>query len=196
MTKFDITSSTIHLLNLKRVFIGLPTNDENMHMMNFLGIYTFYNIPKFNEEAIRIRLFLSLWWDNVYHCSEIDSMYFVEKKKNLRAFTTLWTIGYLNFIKAFCDLVVRINFMPLVVYRQLWLGYPKMTNETSHGWFHYEEVAKNLMWSFGNGCIIYLSNFFCHPWLWGYHYFRKTISCNWECIDWNWDRKNENLVEQ
>ena len=37
-TKFDITSAIIHLLNLKGVFLGLPTDDTNMHVMSFMGI--------------------------------------------------------------------------------------------------------------------------------------------------------------
>lgn len=56
-TKFDITSAMIQLLNLKGVFVDLPTDDANMHIMNFVGIYTSYNftIP---TEAISI---LSDW---------------------------------------------------------------------------------------------------------------------------------------
>ena len=37
-TKFDITSAMIHLLNLKGVFVGLPSDDPNMHVMKFVGV--------------------------------------------------------------------------------------------------------------------------------------------------------------
>lgn len=36
--KFDITSVVNQLLNLKGVFVGLPTDDTNMHLTNFIGI--------------------------------------------------------------------------------------------------------------------------------------------------------------
>ena len=55
--KFDITSAMIHLLNLKGVFAGLPTNDTNMHVMNFVGVCTSYNLPGVDQEAICLRLF-------------------------------------------------------------------------------------------------------------------------------------------
>lgn len=44
-TKFDIMSTMIQLLNLKRVFVGLSTDDANIHLMNFMEIYTLYNLP-------------------------------------------------------------------------------------------------------------------------------------------------------
>lgn len=36
--KLDITSAMIHLLKLKGLFAGMPTNDANMHVINFMGI--------------------------------------------------------------------------------------------------------------------------------------------------------------
>lgn len=38
--KFDITSIMIQLLNVKDVFIGFLSNEANMYIMNFMGIYT------------------------------------------------------------------------------------------------------------------------------------------------------------
>lgn len=45
-TKFYITSVVIHLLNLKSEFAGLPTNDAQIQIMDFVGIYTSYNLLK------------------------------------------------------------------------------------------------------------------------------------------------------
>ena len=56
-TKFDITSAMIHLLNLKGVFAEIPMDDPNMHVMNFVGVCTSYNLPGVDQEAIRLRLF-------------------------------------------------------------------------------------------------------------------------------------------
>lgn len=42
--KFDITSAMIQLLNLKRVFLGFPTDEVNMHTIKFVGIFTLYNL--------------------------------------------------------------------------------------------------------------------------------------------------------
>lgn len=42
--KFNISSAMILHLYLKSVFAGLPTNDENMHLENYIGIYTSYII--------------------------------------------------------------------------------------------------------------------------------------------------------
>lgn len=42
---FDITSAMIPLGELEEVFVGLPTDDSTMHMMNFVGIFTSYNLP-------------------------------------------------------------------------------------------------------------------------------------------------------
>lgn len=47
----------IHLLNTKRIIDGFPSNDENMNMMSFVGIYTLYNLPGGNPEAIQLWLF-------------------------------------------------------------------------------------------------------------------------------------------
>lgn len=38
VVKFGITSAIIQLLNPKGVFAGLPNDNANMHIMNFVGI--------------------------------------------------------------------------------------------------------------------------------------------------------------
>lgn len=48
----------IQLLNLKGVFGGLSIDDETMHIMNFIGIYTLYNLSGVSQEALRLSLFL------------------------------------------------------------------------------------------------------------------------------------------
>lgn len=48
--KFGITSVTIQLVNLMGVFDGLPTDDVNMHIMNFMGICTSYNMLEVSQK--------------------------------------------------------------------------------------------------------------------------------------------------
>lgn len=55
--QFDITNAMIQLLNLKGVFSGAAKDDANMHLTNFVGICTNYNIQGVNQEALRLRLF-------------------------------------------------------------------------------------------------------------------------------------------
>lgn len=62
----------IQLLNLKGVFISLPTDDANMYIINFVRIFTLYNLPEVSQKAIRLRLFLfslmreaTLWLDEL-----------------------------------------------------------------------------------------------------------------------------------
>lgn len=55
--KFDITSTMLHLLNLKGKFSGLATNDANMNMMKFMGIWMFYNLSKVSQKVIILLLF-------------------------------------------------------------------------------------------------------------------------------------------
>lgn len=43
--KFYILRAMIQLLNLNGVFASLPVDEANMHIMNFVGIYTSYNLP-------------------------------------------------------------------------------------------------------------------------------------------------------
>lgn len=54
---FNITSAIIKLLNLKSVFVGLPTNNANMYLINFVEIFTSYNISWIDQEALRLMLF-------------------------------------------------------------------------------------------------------------------------------------------
>lgn len=55
--KFDIMNVMIYLLNLKRVFAGLLINGENIHVMNFIGICTLYNVPEVSQKEIKLSLF-------------------------------------------------------------------------------------------------------------------------------------------
>lgn len=55
--KFDITCSIIQLLNMKGVFASFLNNDKSMHLINFIGTFTSYNLPGVNMESLRIRLF-------------------------------------------------------------------------------------------------------------------------------------------
>lgn len=56
-TKFHISSAMVHLLNLKEVLSSLPTNDANMYVINFIGIYTCHNLLRVSQKVIRLRLF-------------------------------------------------------------------------------------------------------------------------------------------
>lgn len=47
----------IQLLNLKIVFIGLATDDANIHIMNIAGILNLYNQPRVSQKALRLKLF-------------------------------------------------------------------------------------------------------------------------------------------
>ncbi|XP_015055036.1 uncharacterized protein LOC107001556 [Solanum pennellii] len=59
------------------------------------------------------------------HYSVIVTRSFVQKKEDLGAFTIPCTIDLLQFSKALCDLGASINLMPLSIYKNLGLGYPK-----------------------------------------------------------------------
>lgn len=56
-TKFDIVSVMIQLLNLKEIFVGLPTDDVTMHIISSVGICTSYNFSRVSQKAIRRKLF-------------------------------------------------------------------------------------------------------------------------------------------
>ncbi|PHT53364.1 putative alpha,alpha-trehalose-phosphate synthase [UDP-forming] 8 [Capsicum baccatum] len=56
--KFNITSTMIQLLHLKRLFGGLPGDDLNMHLENFVTICKSFDNPGVGQNAIRLRLFL------------------------------------------------------------------------------------------------------------------------------------------
>ncbi|KAF3672677.1 hypothetical protein FXO37_07403 [Capsicum annuum] len=53
--KFDITSVMIQLLTLKGMFVGLPIDDANLHLTNFLVICNSYT--DLGQEALRLRCF-------------------------------------------------------------------------------------------------------------------------------------------
>lgn len=58
--KFAITCKMIQFLNLKGVSLRAATNDANMHLASFSGIFTLYTIPVggFGIFEIMIVLFL------------------------------------------------------------------------------------------------------------------------------------------
>lgn len=50
-------NTMIHLLNLKKLLVGLPTYVENRPHMKFVGIFTLYNLLGVIHKARRPRLF-------------------------------------------------------------------------------------------------------------------------------------------
>lgn len=61
--------------------------------------------------------------DNVHNCSAIISHSLFEKKKDLGSFIITCSIRSSNFTRALCDLGVRINLIPIVVYKQMGWGH-------------------------------------------------------------------------
>lgn len=66
----------IQLLNLKGMFSCLPTDYENMHIINFMQSCTSYNLPRLSLKAIQLRLFTftligkaTIWLDEIPHGS-------------------------------------------------------------------------------------------------------------------------------
>lgn len=53
-----IRSDMIKLLNLKGLFAGLPIDDKNIHIVNFCGICTSYNLPGVSQDTLRLKLLL------------------------------------------------------------------------------------------------------------------------------------------
>lgn len=43
--RLNIKNAMIHLFNLKGAFASLLTDDANIHIINFIGIYISYNLP-------------------------------------------------------------------------------------------------------------------------------------------------------
>ncbi|XP_049414773.1 uncharacterized protein LOC125877556 [Solanum stenotomum] len=64
--------------------------------------------------------------DRLQHCSAIATRSFVQKNEDPGAFTIQCTIELLHFARALCDMGVRINLMPLSIYKKLGLGDPKL----------------------------------------------------------------------
>lgn len=54
---FNVKSFMIRLVNLKGLFTGMPSDNANMHIINFFGIYTSYNLLWVSWEAMRLRIF-------------------------------------------------------------------------------------------------------------------------------------------
>ncbi|XP_047256169.1 uncharacterized protein LOC124888929 [Capsicum annuum] len=60
-----------------------------------------------------------------HRCSAIMDSKLAKKKDDLRAFTIPCTIGMHEFVKALCELGVRINLMTFFIYNKLRLDAPK-----------------------------------------------------------------------
>lgn len=50
-------SVMIQLLNLKGMIVGLPIDDANMNVMNFVRICSSFNLPRVSQEILLIKLF-------------------------------------------------------------------------------------------------------------------------------------------
>lgn len=71
--KFNITRTTIQLLHLKGLFAGLPGNDSNMNLVNFLTIYKSFYYLGVGQNAIRLWIFpLSLSGEATLWLNELD----------------------------------------------------------------------------------------------------------------------------
>lgn len=66
--------------------------------------------------------------DNLHHYTAISMRSLVQNKADPGAFTILYTIGLLEFVKALCDQGVSINLKPLAIYKKLGLRDPIPTN--------------------------------------------------------------------
>ncbi|XP_059310579.1 uncharacterized protein LOC132061921 [Lycium ferocissimum] len=69
---FLVNTTMLHLLNTKGLFGGLPTDDPNRHLKNFLGVCTTNVHPNVSVETVRLRLFpfsltgeATVWFDDL-----------------------------------------------------------------------------------------------------------------------------------
>ena len=63
---FELKSVTLHMLQ-NILFHGLPNENPNMHLTNFLEVCDTIKYDEVTEEALRLRLFLLLLGDRAKH---------------------------------------------------------------------------------------------------------------------------------
>lgn len=75
-TNFNITNTIIQLLNLKELFSGVDGDNPNLHLMNFVGVCKFYELPEISKNIIQLHLFplslfgeATLWLNELLHVS-------------------------------------------------------------------------------------------------------------------------------
>lgn len=55
--EFDITITMIQILNIKEMFVSMDLDGTNMHLENFIVIFTWFMLPRVDQEEFRLRLF-------------------------------------------------------------------------------------------------------------------------------------------
>lgn len=94
---------------LKELSMNIPLVEELKQMKSY---------GKFLKDLVRKKWMATFESaDNIHHCSSINFLSSVDKKKDHKAFTILCTIRSFNFSQALRDLGARINLVMLVVYK-------------------------------------------------------------------------------